>query len=654
MFAETQPINTTVSEGKTRSANAEIDRFETEEVSNSLLEYFGPAIVGPFVIALFIGSAPFGNIMLFVVPYMIATVIFPLALWGVRRFERGSYEVIDKSWYLTAAALNTLLPWLIRPEPRWSHFALALIFSAITSSDTLTVSLRPDHHWKSLLLVITSSYAGFLVTQQSWVMATYCVAFGLHLSGGHDAIQGVVRHLREERRQSDALASTDPLTGLCNRRGLDQYVQSAVEDREDELLIVAVDIDDFKQINDRFGHHGGDAALVHLAKHMQAAFGPAWLIARSGGDEFTCATTSGTVADAERALLAVPTFICEDTIVTLKVSVGVAAGRPDDSLLRDASAALRLSKHQGKHRVTKVDDALRAELREARRLGAQLADAVHRREIEIWAQPIVHLSEEKAGVVHSYECLARWATPDGVPIPPSKFIPMIEDQRLTRELGEAIITKAAAFLAALDPSVSVAVNVSATHFTSHGFAEFLHRTLARHQLDPRRLTIEITESEDIPTNVGSQAVARQLLEMGVGLAVDDFGTGYASLERLVQFPYSQLKLDRTIVAGAAGSGFEYILEGFGRMSRETDMQIVAEGVESADQAALLARLGVPLAQGFFFGRPQPVDAIVEQRCGELALDGSAQRPTGTSVRSMREEVMIGRLTRSNQPSESAR
>ena len=646
-----------MSEGKTHTDPGADDTHASDDVSNSLLEYFGPAIVGPFVIALFVGSAPFARILSFVVPYMAATVVFPLALWAIRRTARGNYQLVDKSWYLTAAALNTLLPWVIRPEPRWSHFALALIFSAITSSDTLTVSLRPDHRWKGLLAVITVSYSSFLLSQAAWVMAAYCIAYGLHLSGGHDAIQGVVRHLREEQRQSDALASTDPLTALCNRRGLDQYVHGAIVDAEPELLIVAVDIDDFKQINDRFGHHGGDAALVHLAKHMVDAFGPNWLIARSGGDEFTCATTSGRIEDARRALLAIPTFICEDTIVSLKVSVGVAFGPPDDSLLRDASAALRLSKHQGKHRITQVDDALRSELREARRLGAQLADAVHRREIEIWAQPIVYLDEARAGTVHSYECLARWATPEGVSIPPSKFIPMIEDQRLTRELGETIISKAAAFLAALEPHIAVAVNVSATHFTSNGFAEFLHRTLARHEIEPGRLTIEITESEDIPANVGSQAVARQLAEMGVGLAVDDFGTGYASLERLVQFPYSQLKLDRSIVSSAAGSGFEYILEGFGRMSRETDMQIVAEGVEGADQAALLARLGVPLAQGFFFGRPQPVDAVLRQQpwAHEATLCELDQREIETSsVRSTKVEVVTGRDTRSNQPSESTR
>lgn len=653
------PTKSTVSEGKTHSAAIGDSDVDADEVSNNLLEYFGPALVGPFVVAMLAGAVPFRNILLFVVPYVVITSVFPGALWAIRKFGIGDYKRIDQVWYLSAAVLNALLPWLIRPDTRWSFYGLALIFSAIAASDTLTVSLRPDHRWKSLLAVTSASYASYMLTQGAWVLTAYCLAFGVHLSGGHDAIQGVVRHLRQQRRQSDALATTDPLTGLVNRRGLSRFVRAAVEDGDSSLLVVAVDIDDFKQINDRFGHHGGDAALVHLATHMRQTLGPSWVVARSGGDEFTCASTAGTVANAERALLAVPSFICEDTVVSLRVSAGVASGPPDEALLRDASAALRLSKRNGKHRITEVDENLRKELDEARRLGAQLADAVHRCEIEIWAQPIVHLTGDRSGRVHSYECLARWATPEGVNVPPSTFIPMIEGQRLSRELGETIIAKAAQFATHLDDDVSVSVNVSASHFSSHGFTEFLHATLERHRLDASRLTIEITESEDIPADTGSSGVARQLTKMGVGLAIDDFGTGYASLERLVQFPYSQLKLDRTILAAASGSGLEFVLEGFGKMSQMTAIQMVAEGVESKEQADLLKRLGIPLAQGFHFGRPRPIDEVLRDRLKECAISGplgqiASVSASADSVMSTTEVETSGRATRSSHAIESNR
>ena len=601
-----------MSEGNTAARPEAFKGTGAESVTNSVLEYFGPAVVGPVIGSLFIGSAPAARIVLFIILHLTLTMTFPLALWHLSKRQHSAHKLVDQAWYASSALLNAALPWVIRPEVRWSHYGLGLIFAAIAASDTLGVSLRPTRGWKPLLYIASASYAAFLITHGTWQVGVFCLAFGVHLAGGHEAVQKVVTHLHQQHHVSEILAATDPLTGLANRRGLSTYVEQAIEDDAGSLTVIAIDIDDFKQINDRFGHHGGDAALVHLSGFMQDSFRDGWIVARSGGDEFMCATT-GDAGDADRLLRSVPSLICDDSLVPIRVSAGIATGAPSEALLADASAALRLSKRNGKHCVTRVDDELRAELAEVRRLGAQLSDAVQRREIEIWAQPIMHLTGPRAGDVHSYECLARWATPDGVSVPPSTFIPIIEDQRLTRELGETVISKAAEFLASLPPEVSVAVNVSATHFTSGAFIEFLHHTLTQHKLDAKRLTIEITESEDIPSQQAAWGIARQLQEMGVGLAIDDFGTGYASIERLIQFPCSQLKVDKTIVDHAASAGVRHLLAGFGAMANHTELDIVAEGVETVEQASLLKELEIPLGQGYLFGRPEPVQNILDRK-----------------------------------------
>ncbi|MEM7094705.1 MAG: bifunctional diguanylate cyclase/phosphodiesterase [Actinomycetota bacterium] len=629
----------------------------TESVSNGVLEYFGPAALGPIVAIIFLGASTPARILTYVIAYSASTMCFPLALWLVHRRGLPGARAIDQTWYYSASVINLALPWIIAPDARWGNVALGLIFATIAGSDTVSISLRPDHRWKPMLVASTFSYSLYLLLNDSWTIAIFCVIYGVHLAGGHDAMQEVVRNLRAEQQHSDRLATTDALTGLANRRGLRRFIDESIESSAPEIVIVSVDIDNFKQINDRFGHHGGDLALRHLADYMKTNFGPEWLVARSGGDEFACATRTGAFDAAERIMASVPSFVCEGAILQLFVSVGVAIGSPDEDLLADASAALRLSKRRGKHRTTIADEELREELRESRRLSTQLAEAVQRREIEIWAQPIVHLQDNTSHRIHSYECLARWATPEGVTVPPSTFIPIIEDQRLTVELGEVIITKAMSFLALLPAGVSVAVNVSASHFVSEGFAEFMHAALAKHDLDPRRVTVEITESEDIPTDERALRVARQLAEIGVGLAIDDFGTGYASLERLMSFPCSQVKLDRSIATAELGTGMEHLLEGFGRMSAATGLAIVAEGIETPEQAQVLHQVGVPLGQGYLFGRPQPVAEVLRRHMTEddglfdQIVEGvSSSMESRMSTKN--EPSESGRLTRSNQPTDS--
>lgn len=606
-------------EGKT-SADSRPPDDESVVMSNGLFDLFGPAAVGPGVGLLFLGSTSTPRLLIYVVLHTALAVAFPAAIWRFSRRRPPLVRRTEALWTWSGGLVVASIPWLLSPEPRWSHYALGLIFISLSSSDVLFKALRPAFPWRSVLIIQTISYTTFLVLSGSWPVAIACIIHATHLFGGHDAVQELVVRLRSEFRRSETRANTDPLTGLANRRGLNRYLETSRAAGQ-HVVVAAVDVDDFKQINDRLGHHGGDAALIQLATHMVEGLGQDWLVARSGGDEFVCVTKSGTVHDARAALAHVPGLVFEGSVVPIRVSVGLATGEAEESLLADAFAALRLSKQRGKHQFTPVDDALRDELRSARLLSTQLVEAIEREDIEIWAQPIVHTSGPRRGTVHSYECLARWATPDGKRIPPSIFIPMVADQRLSRELGESIIDQGTSFLAALPDPLRVSINVSATHFVSQGFAEYLHAALAKREIAPARLTIEITESERLATDDATWKVARQLRAMGVGLAIDDFGTGYASLERLVSFPCSQLKLDRSIIEHVGSPGVGHLLSGLTEMARSTEVELVAEGVESPEQAHRLEDSGVPLGQGYLFGRPQPISEI-------LNLHREPAAPTG--------------------------
>lgn len=581
------------------------------DLSNPLLDLLGPAAFGPALAFIFWNATATSRVLVAAGGYTVLTLVSGLALWMVARRAPALYETGEKFWSVMSGVLASALPWVIDAQTRWGHYAVALVFIALMSSDTLFSALRPNRMWKTVLIIATLSTSTNLFVAEQYAIAVSCFVFGIHIAGGHDAVQELVRSLRVQSQKNAALAETDPLTGLANRRGLTRFMEQANADGL-ELTVAAIDIDDFKQINDRHGHTGGDVALIALARYLEDALGDDWLAVRSGGDEFTCVTATSGVKQARAALRRVPSQFFENAVIPIRISVGLAEGAAEDTLLADASAALRLSKQQGKHRITVVDAELRASLAEARRLGIELVNALEEGQIDVYGQPIVKLEPNGGTSIHSFECLARWTTQSGTMVPPSIFIPIIEDQRLTRVLGESILTKAARFASGIDSQIGVSVNVSASHFIDASFVPFIHATIERFELAARRLTIEVTESEDLPSAEEAWLVARQLDEMGVGLAIDDFGTGFASLERLVSFPCSQLKLDRSIAASATEVGIRHVLGGFARMSEASGTEIVAEGIETAEQEAAIRSIGLPLAQGYLFGRPRPV--------GELLLE----------------------------------
>jgi diguanylate cyclase (GGDEF)-like protein/PAS domain S-box-containing protein len=448
------------------------------------------------------------------------------------------------------------------------------------------------------------------------------------LMAGGIQVGRVVERARAERALAEQ-ALHDHLTGLPNRALFLNRLNHALSrgDRTPNLVAVLfLDLDRFKLINDSLGHDIGDALLVAVAQRLRGALRPGDTLARFGGDEFTILCDQ--LTDEEQALavaqrmsdaLLEPIGLAGGEVV-VSTSIGVAfSGRPDDSadhLLRDADVAMYRAKEQGRARWEVFDVAMHTraahrlevvrELRRARELGQMTLDY----------QPQVSMAD---GRVVGVEALLRWRHPEHGLLSPSEFIPLAEESQLILPIGAWVIGEACAQLAAWGREVAGAddlelcVNVSARQLASEDLAGVVKDAIAANHLEPGRLCLEITESllmED--ADLYLEAMLR-LLDVGVRVAVDDFGIGYSSLAYLRRFPVDVLKLDRAFVEGL-GSGRDTsqaraIVRAVIDLAHSLNLKLVAEGIETADQAATLRKLGCDLGQGFWFARPLPPDAL---------------------------------------------
>ncbi|HEY4410383.1 MAG TPA: EAL domain-containing protein [Acidimicrobiia bacterium] len=439
----------------------------------------------------------------------------------------------------------------------------------------------------------------------------------------------VVERARAEKALADQ-ALHDHLTGLPNRALFLNRLNHALSrgDRSpNRVAVLFLDLDGFKLVNDSLGHDVGDALLVAVARRLRGALRPGDTLARFGGDEFTILCEQ--LADEEQALavaqrlsdtLLEPIELAGGGEVVVSTSIGLAfSGRPDDSadhLLRDADVAMYRAKEQGRARWEVFDVAMHTraahrlevvrELRRARELGQMTLDY----------QPQVSMAD---GRVVGVEALLRWRHPQHGLLSPSEFIPLAEESQLIVPIGAWVIDEACAQLAAWQRDVpgaadlELCVNVSARQLGSDDLAGVVERAIAANALDPVHLCLEITESvlmED--ADLYREAMIR-LLDVGVRVAVDDFGIGYSSLAYLRRFPVDALKLDRAFIDGlCSGPGPDQgraIVRAVIDLAHSLDLKLVAEGIETADQAATLRRLDCDIGQGFWFGRPQPPDAL---------------------------------------------
>jgi diguanylate cyclase (GGDEF)-like protein len=432
--------------------------------------------------------------------------------------------------------------------------------------------------------------------------------------------------LRLERaRRAAHEALYDPLTGLANRMLFGDRLRHAlaVADRRRETLVVLfVDLDDFKTVNDSLGHAAGDELLTRTAERVVTAARSSDTVARLGGDEFAFLLERTSEEGAERfasrlvEALGEPIQVGGRT-VTMNATVGCAVSLPGetdaDELLRNADLALYAGKRKGRGCFVTYEPSMYQALADRLDLEEDLRGAVERGEIGVLYQPIVEVGSRRLTAV---EALARWNHPTRGVVPPSLFIPIAEETGVIRDIGTHVLEVACAQARRWhderpgERPVGVTVNVSPVQLQRDELVADVRRVLELTGLDAHLLTLEITESVLVERGDTFVDELEELSALGVRLAVDDFGTGYSSLSSLSRFPVDVLKIDRAFVVDV-GSDLDgqALVRSIVDLGRSLGLEAVAEGVEQSDQAAALQDVGCDLGQGFHFARPMDADAI---------------------------------------------
>ena len=432
----------------------------------------------------------------------------------------------------------------------------------------------------------------------------------------------------------------DPLTDLPNRHlVLDRAEQILARARRLDVPVSAlfVDIDDFKQVNDRYGHQAGDEILRQVGARLKTALRDNDTIGRIGGDEFVMLVDSigldaapELVAQRILDVLRQPIHLAEGdhAPLCLTASIGIATGRPAsaEDLLDDADLALYRAKAIGKNGYVQFESSMHTAAQDRIHLEMDLAGALAGEQLFLVYQPMLDLHSEK---VVGVEALLRWRHPTAGVIPPESFIPIIEENGLIVTFGRWVLEQACAQAVIWHKSgfpLNMSINVSARQLERTEFVQEVRAALHDSAMDPAMLTLEITETVLMRKPETTAGLLKELKALGVRIAVDDFGTGYSSLAYLRQFPVDSLKIDRTFITGLEISNEAHALtHTLIQLGKALGLQTLAEGVEHHDQVLELQREGCDLAQGFLFARPLTADAVAGFLRGNMGLTGNAAR-----------------------------
>ncbi len=425
------------------------------------------------------------------------------------------------------------------------------------------------------------------------------------------------KHAEERIRQ---LTHYNSVTDLPNRRVLRERGGELIrlcEAAGRPLVACYVDLDHFKHINDALGHDAGDALLRRVGDQLLESVRGCDVVTHWSGDEFVVLlpeTERGEMAQIAARLQAAVSrsYPVDGQEIALGASVGVALfpddGRDIDELLRHADSACHWAKQRGRNQVAFYSSGMNAQASEQLALESALRNALARGELELFYQPqLAAASNEPTG----FEALLRWRHPNFGLIPPDRFIPIAESHGLMTEIGAWIIDRACRqareWLDQGLPPTTIAVNLSAVQLRDGSLGNTVRAALARHALPPTALELELTESlllDDVDDCLRQFGELKR--EIGVSLAIDDFGTGYSSLAYLSRFPASSLKIDRSFVSGLGDTaGHLTIVEAIINLGHNLHFDVIAEGVETEDEAMLLARLGCDRLQGYLIARPLP-------------------------------------------------
>ncbi|MCU1668994.1 MAG: Diguanylate cyclase protein [Blastococcus sp.] len=418
-------------------------------------------------------------------------------------------------------------------------------------------------------------------------------------------------------------ARHDHLTALPNRVALHEVIAKALaeDDGGGRVTVLYMDVDGFKQVNDSLGHSAGDLLLRELASRLAHRTRPTDVVGRLGGDEFVVvahdcdAEGADALARRFRSVFDEP-FELAGSRLPITVSIGIAASdqdhtRPED-LLRDADVAMYAAKSSGPNQHLLFTPALRAAVEDRWQISSRLRDAASLGEFELHWQPVVHLA---SGEVTGCEALLRWNHPQRGLVPPAEFIPVAEDEGLivpiTRWLLQVTLAQGAAW-ARQGRHLTIAVNVSAAHLASGTLVDDVLGALADSGLEPGLLVLELTETSLARNPEKAAEQFATLRRHGIRMAIDDFGTGYSSLSAVASLPADVLKVDRALVAGLPQAGAavpEAVLRSVAALGAALDMQVIAEGIETPEQLALVRRVGCAYGQGYRLCPPLPASQL---------------------------------------------
>jgi diguanylate cyclase len=508
-----------------------------------------------------------------------------------------------------AAALHPSARDLVRPAgpgaQGWSLARLLVIGPAVALPFVLTVALPEASDAERVILGVGGAAIVLLLIAR--------------------AVSAVQSHAAAQRRY-EYQATHDPLTGLPNRRMLTNAVDRLLSAARSggsgrgtdcaHVWVFFLDLDGFKWVNDSWGHPAGDQLIVDLGERLRRSLPPSVTVARLGGDEFVVVrrcTEAEAMAQAQEIMDCVeqPLWVhSAEVVITASmgiVSAGASPG-PDvsaESLMRDADTAMYRTKAQGRGSWTVFDASMREAVQDRIQIEVALRAAVAQEQLDVAYQPIVDLT---TGRPLGAEALVRWAHPTRGPISPTVFIPIAEDSNLISLLGAWVLRRSVRQLAAwratgvVDEEFFVSINVSPRQLSDSGFAAMIAAELRDALVPANRVALEITESVMVDGGGSTETLLRELRELGVRIAVDDFGTGFSALGYLRSHPVTGVKIDRSFVAGLGKNAEdEEIVRAVVAMSTALGLSVIAEGVETADQRAVLAGLGVTQAQGWLWG-----------------------------------------------------
>ena len=448
-----------------------------------------------------------------------------------------------------------------------------------------------------------------------------------------------------ERNQKDALlhraAYHDAITGFFNRHGLSRELGRILDKAHvtgSQCAVLFLDTDKFKRVNDSFGHTVGDQLLYQLALRLHGALREHDILSLFAGNEFVIILPCTTIesahdlagACAQRIMHALAShFIVQHHCVSISANIGIAClpadGADADTLIHHANIAMLDAKKAGEGQIRFFDTGMAARVRDILMIDAALRNAIAGEELRLVYQAIVHTSSRQ---VYKVEALLRWHSAQLGHVPPDRFIPIAEDSEMILALGNWVLHEACRQMARWDGALGesvVSINVSARQLAAPDFVAQVELALANHGLKPRQLELELTERVLIDDGMDVMSILAQLSALGISISLDDFGTGYSSLSYLTRFKLDTLKIDRSFVTDIEHCPrSKSLVATVIAMGHNLGMELVAEGVETAGQAAILEEMGCHYLQGYHIARPLAPDALFHTANNHAVIASTTQ------------------------------